>query len=331
VRRRVVHAVSAGGVIGWYVHHQGRGHVTRATTIAAHLGSSVAGLSSLPSPGAPFSDWVRLPADDSGPAPADPTAGGALHWAPRRDAGSARRVAAVADWIAAAQPRALVVDVSVEAALLARLAGVPVIVVALPGDRGDDAHQLGYRVADRILAFWPREVYDPGWLRRWQDKTHWLGAVSRYDDRPPGTGGGGVVALSGMGGDEGAARPAATGWHVLAGDSWQAEPWPILAGADVVVTHAGQNALAEVAAARRPAVVVPAQRPFGEQTASADALARAGIAVVERTWPAPERWPQVLDRARALGGNGWRRWSTGSAAEAAARVIEDVARTGGAW
>jgi UDP-N-acetylglucosamine:LPS N-acetylglucosamine transferase len=134
-----------------------------------------------------------------------------------------------------------------------------------------------------------------------------------------------------LGAHAGPPRPAATGWHVLAGDSWQTDPWPILAGADVVVTHAGQNALAEVAAARRPAVVVPAQRPFGEQTASADALARAGIAVVERTWPAPERWPQVLDRARALGGNGWRRWSTGSAAEAAARVIEDVARTGGAW
>lgn len=39
-----------------------------------------------------------------------------------------------------------------------------------------------------------------------------------------------------------------------------------------VVTHADQNALAEVAAVRRPAIVVPRQRPHDEQTTAAAVL-----------------------------------------------------------
>lgn len=54
--------------------------------------------------------------------------------------------------IATLRPRRMVVDVSVEVALLCRLAGVPVTVMAMPGERGDAVHGLGYDIADEIVA-----------------------------------------------------------------------------------------------------------------------------------------------------------------------------------
>ena len=80
-------------VIGYYVHHQGDGHVTRAAAIAAQLGVARDRAQLAPAAGRTGrgrgSSW---PATTSAPAPTrDPTAGGALHWAPRRPRGAARR------------------------------------------------------------------------------------------------------------------------------------------------------------------------------------------------------------------------------------------------
>ena len=92
-----------------------------------------------------------------------------------------------------------------------------------------------------------------------------------------------VLVLHGSGGSEITARhvreaAAATpgwAWSVLGGAAgqWVDDPWPALCRADVVVTHGGMNAIADVAAARKPAVVVPQARPHGEQLATARALA----------------------------------------------------------
>ncbi len=65
-------------------------------------------------------------------------------------------MAALSAWIADTRPDALVVDVSVEVALLARLHGVPVLTLAQPGRRRDSAHTLGYAVSEQILAPWPK-------------------------------------------------------------------------------------------------------------------------------------------------------------------------------
>ncbi|MGW7348496.1 glycosyltransferase [Streptomyces sp. NPDC054854] len=63
-------------------------------------------------------------------------------------------------------------------------------------------------------------------------------------------------------------------WTFLGGPraDWTDDPWPVLCRADVVVTHAGQNAVAECAAARVPTIVNPQDRPHGEQHATARAL-----------------------------------------------------------
>ena len=332
-------------MIGYYIHHHGIGHRTRAASIAAELGQPVVGLSSLPPPGgaSPYDDWVPLARDDTAADAEDPTARGALHWAPRGDAGLRDRMSAIAAWVDRHHPAAVVVDVSVEVAVMLRLLGVPVVVVAMPGDRADPAHQLAYRLADAVLAFWTQDVYDPPWLVTHRDRTHFLGACSRFDGRPRpirasgprptgvllcGTGGGSITAA------ERAVLPTEWEWQLLGGDgtaavdNWVDDPWPALCAADVVITHAGQNALAEVAAAGRPAVVVPQPRPHHEQRRTAEALAAAGVVHTVPAWPDPADWPAALGRACALGGSGWARWRPGNAAARAVEVITAVSAAG---
>jgi UDP-N-acetylglucosamine--N-acetylmuramyl-(pentapeptide) pyrophosphoryl-undecaprenol N-acetylglucosamine transferase len=323
-------------VIGYYVHHVGRGHLRNATCIAAALDDEVTGLSSLPRPAGWQGPWIELERDDGGHPVRDPTADGRLHWAPRQDRGLAARMARIAEWIDTAHPAALVVDVSVEVAVFARLMGVPVVVRALPGDRSDPAHQLGYSLSDAILADWPDVGDLASDLHRWADRTRHVGGLSRFagrstvarpNDRRR------VLVLQGSGGTsvtpaDVAAAEAATpdwDWHRLGPGAWSEDPWPELCAADVVVAHAGLGSLADVAAAGRPAVVVPEDRPHDEQRATARALAEAGLAVTSERWPEDHQWPDLLARALALGGSGWRRWCTDGAAQRAARVVEAVA------
>jgi hypothetical protein len=328
-------------VIGYYAHHHGSGHLTRLQSIAAQLPEPVWGLSSLPAPPAWTGPWTQLARDDA-PMPSasdDVTAGGVLHWAPPLHPRLADRMSQLASWVARHRPRLLVVDVSVEVALLARLCGVPTVVVALPGTRLDRPHRLAYDSAEALLAPWPEGVHTQEWPQAWRDKVWCVGGISRFDGRPaPGPvsprEGRRVLVLWGSGGSSVdaaavvAARAATPGWTWVERDpstSPSPDLWADLTEADVVVTHAGQNAVAEVAAARRPAVVVAQPRPFGEQEATAAAVDRLGIAVGLAAWPDAAAWPDFLERALALGGDGWTRWSTGDGARQAARHLEALA------
>src|SRR6201746_443840 len=125
--------------IGYYVHHHGWGHASRAASIARELPGEATLLSSLPrsrlrAPG----PVVSLPLDDDGILDAPPD----LHFAPLHSSGLRKRMAIVAGWIDAQAPDLLVVDVSVEVAALARLCGVPVVYVRQSARRDDPAPTL---------------------------------------------------------------------------------------------------------------------------------------------------------------------------------------------
>lgn len=326
-------------MIGYYVHHHGGGHVARARCIAARSREPVVVLSSLPPPQdtREFTGWVRLSRDDSSGGHGH-TAGGALHWAPLGLPGYTERMHAISEWIRSTGPRLMVVDTSVEVAALVRLLGVAVVVVAGPGERVDDPHQLAYRLANHIIAPWPDAVYRPGYLAAFDRKVSYVGAMSRFDAEPvaPSPGANRVLALFGRGGSNVSQADVAAAGRMTEGWSWRnfgavdmpwsSDLWPELMNADVIVCHGGQNILAEVAAARRPALVVPQTRPFGEQDATATALQRSGIAQALRHWPEPSAWSRLLSEAARLGGHGWKRWSDGAGADRAAATIDAVAR-----
>jgi len=101
--------------------------------------------------------------------------------------------------------------------------------------------------------------------------------------------------------------------------------WGVLCASDVVVTHAGQNALAEVAAARRPALVLPQPRPHDEQQHLAAALARAGLVRSHPGWPEDGAWPVLLESASATDAQRWTRWSDGQGAIRMAGAVDRLA------
>jgi hypothetical protein len=325
-------------VLGWYIHHHGGGHLARMLAVRPHLDARVICFSSLPRPDRlpPDTEWVLLPRDDSqedglgGADPEDPTVGGLLHWAPLRHRGHRARLASIAAIAAEQALAAIVVDVSVEVVLFARLLGVPVVVIAQPGARDDEPHALAYRAATRIVAPWPRAAMTPRHLRSVEDKLVFVGGISRFDGREPHPRGRSIVLLAGQGGSnvsdaEVADAAGADEWVLLGRGEWRQDPWPAIASADVVVSWAGQNAVADIAAAGARAVVIPQERPFDEQRATAAALERAGLAVVEPVWPAAERWLEVLERARSLRPD-WGQWDTAGAALRAATAITGVIR-----
>lgn len=317
-------------MIGIYAHHQGSGHMNRARSIRDALGVDAQILSTDPSAD------VVLP-DDADTPDRDPTARGTLHYVPRYRAGLADRMAMIADWIRDNRPSAFVVDVSVEVALLARLMGISVVTIAMPGVREDAPHQLGYTQADAIIAAWPDWVETPAHLLPHEERLHPVGGISRFDGAEylapvvPGDGHR-VVVLSGRGGDDwspenwlAVQRACPDHRFVFLGrDSFVDDPMPYLRSTDVVIAAAGQNSVADIAVAGTNAILLPQERPFGEQYATAALLDAAGLAVVADSFPAPEQWPDLLRRATMLEPD-WESWQTSGAAGRAAEVIRKVA------
>jgi hypothetical protein len=325
-------------MIGYYVHHVGRGHLHRAVAVAQVLGEPVTGFSSLPAPADWPGPWIELERDDGDVEHdrVDPTARDRLHWAPLGHRGLRSRMAEIASWLRHVAPSVVVVDVSVEVAVLVRLHGIPIVTVAGPGERGDAAHTLGYDVADALVGCWPSEA--TGMLRcvppKVLDRVHTVGALSRFpvaEPQPRRPGPPRVTVLAGSGGHELTAEDLELArketpewaWTVLDRElgTWTEDPYASLLDADVVVTHAGQNALAEVAASRTPAVVVPQPRPHREQEVTAEVLCGGGWpAVVADAWPR-QAWPERLHEAGLLDGSDWASWCDGHAATRFAELI----------
>ena len=316
-------------MIGYYVHHVGRGHLSRAEAIVRELPEPVTVLSSLPRPDGWTHGWVQLDRDDDGD-PDNSACPPLLHWAPLDHRGHQRRMATIAGWIAAERPDVLVCDVSVEVTLLGRMLGVPVVTMVLPGDRRDEPHQLGFRAADAIVAPWPDLSPElcPG-LGPHAAKVVHVGGISRFAGRSPDAPTGvrdAVLVLSGLGGAGVAAEyslPADLRVVRCGSDSWVEDPWPLLTTSAIVVSHCGLGALADIATARRPAVLVPQPRPHDEQRRTAQALGAAGLAVIN-TEPRPD-WNELIERARGLDPDRWTRWAAPGAARRAAAVVVSVA------
>ena len=326
--------------IGFYTHHHGSGHLRRALTIAEELASR-GHATSIASSRASAGVDVALPLDNE-PGPGDtgfpdPDAHGAFHWAPAHNPGLSARMARLAQWVTEFRPDVVHVDVSVEVAVFLRLLGVPVTVQAMPGVRDDAPHQLAYRLAAGIIAAWPDWVPLNAGLAPHADRVHRVGGISRFPStgretnaafREAGTRH--IVVLRGAGGhaygdqfwEETAAQVPDTAWRILGGKDTVADPSPLLRAADLVISAAGQNSVADIAACGAPAIVTAEQRPFGEQEATAQVLRQAGLT---SSAPATETdWPEAIAHALARPSDqvSWEKWQTRGAASRAADALE---------
>ncbi|KQN25323.1 hypothetical protein ASE86_03515 [Sphingomonas sp. Leaf33] len=188
--------------IGYFVHHQGRGHAERAAAIAHGLPADrpisfftaradifpalpaharVVTIPSLFEPGFPT---MPVFADDRTPD--------TLHCAPLGWDTITTAVAIIASWFDTARPALFVTDVSAELAQLARIASVPHVAVLQHGDRSDPGHMAAYEGAVGILAPYHASLEQPG-------RPAWMNAKTHY---APG------VGIDAQGPDRAAARAA---------------------------------------------------------------------------------------------------------------------------
>lgn len=341
--------------IGWYVHHQGAGHLQRARAVAAHLhrpctvigtlaGFDTAGLDILDLPDdRPLNDGDDDGAGFSG-QDGEAERPETFHYAPLRHPGLRVRMARIAAWVERTDPALVVVDVSVEVALFARLLSVPTVVVRLAGDRTDRPHREAFRSADRVLAPFPEALEAPGtpdWVRA---KTFYAGFLG--GDAPAARDGDDIVVVFGRGGEGGdfAALAAAARsvpdrrWQVLGpvrgrGEAppnlhlhgWVPDVETYLAGAAILVGGAGDGLVALASAAGKPFVCLPEPRAYDEQTSKADALARLKAALVRPAWPAAGDWPALVREALSLDRTAIARLHDPAGLTRCAQFLEDLA------
>lgn len=311
------------GAIGYYVHHQGQGHLDRALLLADALGERVTLLGTGLRGRTGRHRCVNLPDDrcDASFSGADGNAPGstALHYAPVGHDGIAGRVALVGEWIARARPALFIVDVSVEIAMLARLASVPVLYVRLSGVRNDAPHLEAFRGARMLIAPFDARLDDaevPDWVRAKSFYAPGLCArpvIAARDDRL-------IVVVLGRGRGSHDLQPlvamaeALAGWRVrVLGDvvphgvvpanltlaGWVDTVAAEIGTASVVVGAGGDGLVNLVLSAAVPFVCIPEPRAYDEQGAKARALARENAAVVCDAWPVAARWPALIDAAIA--------------------------------
>ena len=309
--------------IGYYVHHHGAGHLHRAREIARNLSRPVtligtglneeAGIATLGLP----DDRIAERFDGEDAAATRPQM---LHYAPLDHDGIRRRVALITRWIAETRPALIVVDVSVEVALLARLASVPVVYVRLNGRRTDSPHLEAFRSAEALIAPYHADLDDPqmpDWVRA---RTRYFpGLVARMPHEA--TRGEDILIVAGKGGTSLSAEKIVTMANahpelriVVAGPidaidgapdnlsfiGWRADVDRRIATAGCVVGAAGNGLVGRVLASGAPFICLPEARPFDEQRVQAAQLARHGAAAVVNAWPGPQEWPELIARAKAL-------------------------------
>lgn len=308
--------------IGYYVHHQGDGHRQRALEIAAAaperfvlLGTGLKGRTG---------DIACVDLEDDRPHKEDrfsgqdeaPVRPQALHYAPYHHAGVQARTTRFAQWIRDAKPALMVIDVSVEMAMLVRLCATPVVYVRLAGDRSDPAHLDAFRGAEALLAPFHERLDGMG-AREVRNKTQYF-APRR---QPVSTRGSGVLVVHGRGGEPLDGARLALAAEATPDRLWTGvgpiEPPPVmppnlkLAGwidaigdeiekAEIIVGGAGDGLLNAVVSADKPFVCLPEPRAYNEQIAKAERLADLGSAVVLAQWPQAQEWPSVLQSALAL-------------------------------
>lgn len=312
--------------IGYYVHHQGDGHLQRALAIAAHaprrvvlIGTGLAGR-------AGALRCIDLPDDRTSGSDFDGQDGAltrplALHYAPLHHDGIRRRMSLVADWIALEKPALVVVDVSVEMAMLARLCATPVVYIRLSGLRDDAAHLEAFRLSEALLAPFDGRLDDPDVAEWVRDKTMFCPGIVASAVPSITAESGLILVVVGNGGPAADGNALATAarsmpkrrWRVIGRclppkdcprnldiAGWVDDPAAEIARAEVVIGAAGDGLVGHVIAAPRPFVCIPEDRPYDEQRQKAAALQRNHAAVVLDRWPAAEEWFGILESAKEI-------------------------------
>lgn len=311
--------------VSYYAHHVGSGHLRHAQRIAACRLFDLQVTSTGPRNEAILKESLEYVAlspdvtDDVGTAlPANETF---LHFAPTNSLIQQRFSQLNRAW-RNFTPDVVMVDVSVEVALFARLSGYPVAFRRMPGDREDRGHQMAYSLADALFAYFPIELEDPSHLKKYGHKSHYLTAGEPTGNTPfaeakrtKGSLRRRVVVQTSLASSiplrhlaRAAVESPEWDWDVVGSVSVDStplprnlvlhgvlpDPAPVMVTADVIISSAGHNAVVAAANSHRPVLLIPEDRPFNEQHAFANALRSSANVDVIDTWHPHLPWPKIL-------------------------------------
>jgi UDP-N-acetylglucosamine:LPS N-acetylglucosamine transferase len=336
--------------VGFYVHHQGHGHLQRARAIASRLAHRVTIFSSLVADHRSNGvEYRHLEPDYDKHCAVE--CFDHLHYAPLGVKGLRQRAKRLTAWFDDHWPCILVVDVSVEVATLARLCGVPVVYVRQRGKRFDTAHDFAYASASRLLAPYPADWEEPDTPLQWREKTDYTGLISRYEHLPQDNATPDshvkdsrrqVSIITGFGGAPLAAKAMVEAAHIC--PQWDFaiigrvdhapsacpsnlsfvgqvdDPLPWIARSDVIVGSAGDSLVGEIGHLQKRFICIPEERPFDEQRSTAATLARHDLAIVLEAPPDVTQWPALLQRALMQDPKRWKRWRSAGSYEAASAI-----------
>jgi predicted glycosyltransferase len=289
--------------VAFYIHHHGAGHFMRSLAIAKALRNT--NIVFLGSGLSPFKDdipanirLIDLPLDvakDDELARAQESEVDCFHYAPLQVRGVTQRVALVTKFFMENQPVLLIVDVSVEVALLARLCGIPTVVMRQHGERTDLPHILAYQSAELLIAPFSKEMEtskDDNVL----GKTFYSGGFSRYEaeHNPVKIYQDQVAIIIGQGGSSidaesiyFIAKTCPTLYFHVLGDVALSQKEAVtnvtfhgrignvkevLLRCGLVIGNLGHNTVMEVAALNKPFIGIPEPRPFNEQIDKAKSI-----------------------------------------------------------
>lgn len=310
--------------VAYYAHHHGSGHLRHALNIARLETVELLVTGSVEPDGitGPHTRFAGLTTDTHADGRPDAAPTPFLHYTPTTGAVRKRFTELHSAW-QDFDPQVVIVDVSVEAAVFARLCGYPVLYRRMPGHRTDTPHQTAYAASGELFAYYPRSLEDPAYEAHFGNRTEYLGMLEPAGGESAGPAGGSrhgnVVAVQTSLGGAGVGITDLTRAARLC-PAWQWEVMGVTAGdqthlpgnlrllgvvddarlrletADLIITSAGHHAVAAAAAANRPTILVPEERPFDEQLCFARALgATAGVPVAEQ-WGSAD-WPGLLRQA----------------------------------
>lgn len=324
--------------ISYYAHHMGSGHLRHAQRLAATGLVELQVASTGTSSQRLFEDnvqYVPLAADEGSSQLRFAPTSGHLHYAPTGKPIVERFTTLNAGW-EAFEPDLVMVDVSVEVALFARLSGYRVALRRMPGVRTDRPHRMAYDLADALFAYYPQALEEPLHRDSYAQKSFYLGTPAPHPSQRSAPQSSDQIPVRDCGDTrrvvvqtslaaavdssmlvQAAVRSPSWSWEVIGsvhgatdqlpenlrlhGTVEHPEQW--LDAADVVISSSGHNAVAAAAASKRPTMLIPEERPHAEQAVFARMLHEAGGCAMLESWDEPVDWEKKLTHVAGTDGS----------------------------
>ncbi|MDT0293029.1 glycosyltransferase [Mesonia ostreae] len=228
------------------------------------------------------------------------------HYLPKSNPKIVERTKQILDIIIACDIKLALIDVSVETAIIFRIASVPYGYHLLLGNRNDNPHKIAFDAADFLYSFIPVELAD-SLPKKVINKTYFLGFHSQFKFTPkycflyerPVLKNKEIVVVCGNGGTKVNANVVNKIIDELPkcevkilGNIENEQQIPtynyigfvddiehFLKKADVVISSCGLNLTSEILALKNKFVAVPEERPYNEQEIMCKALEKNNLAI----------------------------------------------------